>query len=102
MDEGESGSHTFTEAGTFSYICTPHPNMKGTVIVRPRAAARTTRAATAPAGAGTEAEADDGPALPNTGMDARGLALLGLMLALGASVRRTGCGARAPAGRIGW
>ena len=42
MDEGGSGSHTFTEAGTFGYICTPHPNMKGTVTVqpRPRAAGR--------------------------------------------------------------
>ena len=41
MDEGSSGSHTFTEAGTFAYICTPHPNMKGTVVgagARPAAA----------------------------------------------------------------
>src|SRR5918999_994198 len=34
MDEGGSGSHTFSEAGTFSYICTPHPNMTGTVTVQ--------------------------------------------------------------------
>ena len=34
MDAGQSGSHTFDSAGTFSYICTPHPNMKGTVIVQ--------------------------------------------------------------------
>src|SRR5215208_6184311 len=39
MDAGKSGSHTFTEAGTFAYICTPHPNMHGTVIVQ---AAQTT------------------------------------------------------------
>src|SRR5687767_13551567 len=31
MRKGASGSHTFDSAGTFAYICTPHPNMKGTV-----------------------------------------------------------------------
>ena len=31
LSKGGSGSHTFTQAGTFSYICTPHPFMKGTV-----------------------------------------------------------------------
>lgn len=31
--KGESFSYTFTEAGTFTYFCTPHPYMKGTVIV---------------------------------------------------------------------
>jgi plastocyanin len=30
---GESFSLTFNEKGTFSYHCTPHPQMKGTVIV---------------------------------------------------------------------
>lgn len=27
--------HTFTEPGTFTYHCTPHPDMTGTVIVTP-------------------------------------------------------------------
>ncbi|QNG19580.1 copper-binding protein [Rhodococcus triatomae] len=27
-------AHTFTEPGTFEYTCTPHPDMRGTVIVR--------------------------------------------------------------------
>ncbi len=31
--KGESFSHTFTEVGTFTYHCAPHPYMKGTVIV---------------------------------------------------------------------
>ena len=30
---GGSRSQTFDEAGTFAYICTPHPNMTGTVVV---------------------------------------------------------------------
>jgi plastocyanin len=34
MSQGESGSYTFTEAGTYGYHCTPHPNMKGTIIVQ--------------------------------------------------------------------
>jgi plastocyanin len=34
MSQGESGSHTFTQAGTYEYHCTPHPNMKGTIIVQ--------------------------------------------------------------------
>jgi len=33
LDEGQSGSHTFEEAGTFAYVCSPHPFMKGSVVV---------------------------------------------------------------------
>jgi nitrite reductase (NO-forming) len=33
MAPGDSFSHTFTEAGTFDYFCTPHPWMTGTVVV---------------------------------------------------------------------
>ena len=34
MSTGESFSYTFTQAGTFDYLCTFHPEMTGTVIVR--------------------------------------------------------------------
>lgn len=34
MDNGESFSYTFTQAGTFNYFCTFHPQMTGTVIVQ--------------------------------------------------------------------
>src|SRR5687768_16047374 len=34
LAEGESGSIRFTAAGTYRYVCTPHPNMTGTVVVR--------------------------------------------------------------------
>lgn len=34
LDPGKTFSFTFQTAGTFTYICTIHPNMKGTVIVQ--------------------------------------------------------------------
>jgi len=33
LDKEESYSHTFNTAGTYNYHCTPHPYMKGKVIV---------------------------------------------------------------------
>lgn len=33
LSNGESWSYTFSEAGTYDYHCTPHPSMKGTIIV---------------------------------------------------------------------
>ncbi len=33
LSQGESGSYRFEEAGTYSYFCTPHPGMKGSVRV---------------------------------------------------------------------
>ena len=102
MDAGQSGSHTFTEAGTFAYICTPHPNMHGTIVVQAAAVDDGTGddTGTAP----TDSQADDGPALPSTGMDVGGLLVLGLAtLALGAYLRRRTTPEPArPAGRIGW
>ena len=99
---GESRSHTFNEAGTFSYICTPHPNMRGTVVVQ---ASQSGGGGTSGSGAadtggsasggttGEAAQSDAGPTLPKSGADAGALLLLGgLMLLLGAAVHR----------RIGW
>jgi plastocyanin len=34
IDAGSSWRHTFTQAGSFPYYCTFHPEMKGTVIVK--------------------------------------------------------------------
>ena len=107
MDAGQSGSHTFDSAGTFAYICTPHPNMKGTVIVQ---AAQTgsddgsDTGSETDAATGAESDAADGPSLPSTGMDALALGLLGLlMLGLGVGVRRRSAAeAPQPAGRVGW
>lgn len=33
LGKGETFSHTFNEIGTFDYICTIHPYMKGKVVV---------------------------------------------------------------------
>lgn len=33
LSKGETFSMTFNQAGTYNYICTPHPYMKGSVIV---------------------------------------------------------------------
>ena len=34
IDAGASWRHTFTQAGSFPYYCTFHPEMKGTVVVK--------------------------------------------------------------------
>jgi LPXTG-motif cell wall-anchored protein len=88
--KGQSRTHTFNEAGTFSYICTPHPYMKGTVVVQASQTGSSEDSATSEGTAGAEAsQADDGPTLPNTGSDAGALLLLGgLMLLLGLAVHR--------------
>jgi amicyanin len=41
LDHGESYSVTFTAAGTYDYLCTPHPTMTGRIIVQAAAAAPT-------------------------------------------------------------
>jgi len=106
LPKGSSGSHTFTQAGTFSYICTPHPFMKGTVTVQAAASENGGGDDTGSTGgtSPTDSQADSGPSLPSTGMDVGGIALLGLMtLALGAYLRRRAAPEPArPAGRIGW
>jgi LPXTG-motif cell wall-anchored protein len=108
LSKGGSGSHTFTQAGTFSYICTPHPFMKGTVtVVAASSGGGDTSGGDTGSTSGTTgtgSQADSGPSLPSTGMDVGGLVVLGLAtLALGGYLRRrTAPEAVRPAGRIGW
>ena len=111
---GQSRSHTFNDAGTFSYICTPHPNMHGTIVVRASQSGGDTPDSSAgesgggggsPDTGGAEAaQGDAGPSLPNTGTDAGAMLVLGaLMLLLGVAVHRRAPAEQArPAGRIGW
>jgi plastocyanin len=46
LDQGESWSHTFTTPGAYSYICSVHPDMKGTVTAVAKAVAPATTAPT--------------------------------------------------------
>lgn len=34
LDEGEARTVRFTQVGRYRYVCTPHPSMTGTVVVR--------------------------------------------------------------------
>jgi plastocyanin len=113
---GGSRSATFDEAGTFAYICTPHPNMHGTVVVE----ASSSGGGSGDSGSGSGAGATDtgstgsgstssgtsssGSGLPATGADALALAILGVfMLALGFAIqRRSDARESGAAGRIGW
>ncbi|MGI8690435.1 MAG: cupredoxin domain-containing protein [Thermomicrobiales bacterium] len=49
LQKGQSGKITFTMVGTFTYFCTVHPNMHGTVTVTAAGAAPTAPSASAPA-----------------------------------------------------
>ena len=90
LDAGKSASKSFSSAGTFSYICTVHPQMKGTVKVV------AAQAQTEPQGSGTEeddppapSQEATGPQLAEGGLDAWLLALTGVgLLAAGMSIRR--------------
>jgi LPXTG-motif cell wall-anchored protein len=128
--KGNSRSETFDTAGTFQYICTPHPFMKGTVTVNAGSGGES--GSGSDSGSGTDSSTGSGSgsssssgssesgsstsgsdsgsssgsssALPATGADAGTLAILGLlMLTLGVVVQRR---ARAregrSVGRIGW
>ena len=102
LKKGQSASHTFTQPGTFAYVCQIHPFMHGTIVVLASTTSTTTTPTTATPATTTPATstpttatptattaAPTGPTLPNTGFNAlaglgAGLALLGL----GASLRR--------------
>ncbi|CAN5497378.1 hypothetical protein BH20CHL6_BH20CHL6_14330 [soil metagenome] len=58
LGQGESGSITFTEAGTFGYFCRPHPFMRGTVVVREAALEPTPSPTAAPTDRPTESPTD--------------------------------------------
>ena len=99
QNSGFTFSYTFNTAGTFSYICTPHPFMKGTVIVQAASTGGSDNSGDASGtagtgGSGTSPPKDDGgcsvAATPVTGGIASlaGAALLGLVLATRRRSRR--------------
>jgi amicyanin len=109
LQKGQTSSHTFNQAGTFTYFCKPHPFMKGTVVVQAAQTGGGSGGGTGGSSSGsggssgsgsggstssgdtgaTGAQSDGGPSLPNTGVDALPLLILGgLMLLLGFAVHR--------------
>jgi hypothetical protein len=101
INNGQSASHTFDQAGTFSYICTIHPQMKGTIRVLASDSGGSGggggggASSSSSGSSGSEASAVTSPGaagdantLPMTGMAVGGLALVGLgLLALGLIAR---------------
>jgi plastocyanin len=104
INAGGSGSHTFSSAGTFAYICTIHPNMKGTVRVLASSGGSGGSGGTSGASSSGTSEssavaspgaAGSSTTLPMTGMAVGALTLAGLaLLASGALVRRASGGGR--------
>ena len=67
LDEGESGSITFTTPGTYDYRCTPHPSMTGRIIVEAATPATATPSAAPTATPGAAPPASGG-AIPDVAM----------------------------------
>ena len=109
LSRGESGSHTFNSPGTFRYQCTPHPFMKGTVVVRAASsgggggggsagggssggdgtAGTGSQSSGSAGGSGSGSSSSSSPGLPATGADVAVLAGFGLaLLGLGLAIRR--------------
>ena len=107
LARGQTGSHTFNRAGTFSYFCRPHPSMTATITVRGTGGGGGGASGSAPSddgsggtGSGESAEvvedgADAGAGsdgddrdLANTGIHVAWVAWFGaLLLALGVGLR---------------
>jgi LPXTG-motif cell wall-anchored protein len=109
LAKGRSASHTFTKAGTFAYICTPHPFMHGTIRVvaasggsggssgsgggsggsSGSSSSAGTSSSGSTTGSGSSTSGSGAATLPSTGSDVWILAGLGLvLLGLGAAVQR--------------
>jgi plastocyanin len=102
LQKGQSGSHTFTTAGTFTYFCSVHPFMHGTVVVL--AAPSSTSGSSNTTSSHASASSNSSPTtttptatvatdttgqLPLTGFDVVPRLLVGLLLlAAGVTLRR--------------
>ena len=102
LGNGASGSHTFNSAGTFSYHCSIHPFMHGTVTVVAASSgsssgstgsSSSSSGSTGSSSSSTPSSAatgsSSGSSLPNTGLQLGAVALLGLaLLGAGGLLRR--------------
>jgi LPXTG-motif cell wall-anchored protein len=94
LKKGQSASHTFTQAGTFAYVCQIHSFMHGTIVVLASTTSTTpaapTPTTTTPGATTAAAQTPSGPTLPNTGFNVVAGLFAGLtLLGLGAGLRRT-------------
>ena len=97
LQKGHSASHTFTTAGTFTYICMIHPFMHGTVVVLANTTSTTTTPSTTPTTTTPPASTTPAPAststageLPRTGFAVTAIVLAGLLLTgIGVALRRS-------------
>ena len=102
LNNGQSGSHTFSSPGTFSYICTIHPFMRGTVRVLSASGSGGGGGASSSSSGTSESSAVASPdaagnsnTLPMTGLAVGALALTGLaLLASGLLTRWAGSARR--------
>jgi LPXTG-motif cell wall-anchored protein len=108
LRKGSSGSHTFSKAGTYTFHCTPHPFMKGTVVVTAASSGGGGNSASGSgsgsgassagsssgsssgtgSSSGSGGSSSSGSSLPNTGADIGAVALLGAILVGGGMVLR--------------
>jgi plastocyanin len=96
INKNKSGSHTFTKAGSFPYICSIHPSMKGTVTVVASSSSGGASSGGTSSGTGSgngsgstaTPSASSTSNLPHTGFDIAVVVLIALcMTGSGASLR---------------
>src|SRR5262249_36506131 len=96
INKGQTASHTFNTPGTFSYICTIHPNMHGTIRVLSSSPGGgggngSSAGSSSSSGSGSSSQSEasaaaspnaagDSNTLPMTGMAVGALALVGVAL----------------------
>ena len=86
---GGSRSVSFSNAGSFAYICTVHPNMTGTVTVSSSGGGGGNGGGSEAAAVGSSGAAASGSSLASTGSDLPAVFAIGLVLLLcGAVLRR--------------
>lgn len=95
LKKGQSASHTFTQPGTYAYICTIHPFMHGTIVVLASTTTTTTTTSTTPTSTTpstgsttpttTPSAQSSGATLPVTGFDLDATWIAGIVF-IGAAI----------------